>query len=440
VALRTKTGETDILGDFVLQENPFRGSAIYNVDEPERVYVRAMYGKQLDEFYRKFFILPLTKDSNKQAIGAVWSSHAGDAWGKGFGKSMLMAEESRCINADFGAEMLRTMEAEDEDIDTNPVLAGYCTFDESKEVKSFPAALLDAVVFILDSPHGDTTVHAELRRRILERVEHEPGYESEAIQRALLADLKKYKGLNVQLGHRALTGFMERLAHHDTQDLLNYVRHEGIGPRIKAAQGLTYVHVFNAFVSLAGIVYVAYFIDQIENFAKWQKKNQDRSIKVLREAMCQTSPTAQMASFVFQMHIAAQRAIEDWWNSEHLPSLDYNKAVNSTRVVDLKGLTTCEEAADLAVAYLEKKRPPGKTPPAPLHPFSDEIIEAVRVSVGGNPRKFLERLGDVVEHAVTKKEKRIDLSFIQSLLGDDDANVGGTAGMEDEDDFENPER
>jgi len=67
--------------------------------------------------------------------------------------------------------------AVEEDIVENPFLAGYCTFDQGKDVKTFPAALLDAVAFILESESGESsTVHLELRRRILERIDAEEGY------------------------------------------------------------------------------------------------------------------------------------------------------------------------------------------------------------------------------------------------------------------------
>jgi hypothetical protein len=428
--IRQRSVMTD---DFGLSENPFRGSQIYNVDQPG-VYVPEMYGEQLDEFYRKFFLLPLGKKTNKQVIGAIWSSHAGDDWGKGFGKSMMMAEESKRIDADFGQAMLERAAVGKEDIVANPVLAGYCTFDEAKGVRSFAAALLDAVIFILESRHGQGTVHNELRRRLAEKIEANDGYEGEEVKQALLKELRGFRGLNVQLTHPTLNGFVDRLCADDTGDLVNYIRHE-IGPRIKATQGFNYVHVFNAFVGLAGIVYVVYFIDQIENFARWVRK-QDREIKILRESMCQTSPTSELASFVFQMHFRAERAIEDWWNSEHLPSLSFNKPLNVTRVVDLKGLQTTDEAVALAARYLQESRAEGPKVTINLHPFSEDVIEAVRTATRGNPRKFLETLSSILDHAELEQHRRIDLTFIQPLLGED---VGEEVGEEDED-YSNPER
>lgn len=428
-----------VLSDvFGLRENPFRASHIYNVDKPD-VFVPEMYGEQLEEFHRKFFLLPLGKESNKQVIGALWSSHKGDDIGKGFGKSMLMAEESRRINMDFGRAMLEQAEVGEQDIEENPVLAGYCTFDESKGIKSFPATLLDAVIFILESKYGeDSTVHAELRRRLIEKLDAPEGYENEEIKKALLKHLQKYRGLNIQFSHATLDGFIDRLCHPDTDDLVQFIRHEGIGPRIKATQGFNFVHVFNAFASLAGIVYVAYFIDQIENFASWTGKR-DREVKVLRESMCQTSPTAEMSSFIFQMHIRAEEAIENIWTNEDLPSLSFNKKINGARIVYLVGLRTTAEAVDLVTHYLDKCRKEGVKVPNPLHPFTEDVIEAVRLAANGNPREFLESLFDILNQAEAENQKKIDLTFVQRLL-DDDGDGEDVSEDDEETDLSNPER
>jgi len=426
-----------VLSDvFGLRENPFRSSMVYKVDNPDP-FVPEMYGEQYEEFHRKFFILPLGKENNKQVIGALWSSHQGDDLGKGHGKSMLMGEESRLINKDFGRAMMELAEVGEQDIEENPVLSGYCTFDKSKGIQTFPAALLDAVAFILESKYGDDgTVHAELRRRIIARHELDEDCASEEMKRALLKELRKNRSLNIQLTHATLNGFIDRLCDHDTGDLVWFIRQEGIGPRIKATQGFNFVHVFSTFVSLAGIVYVTYFIDQIENFASWTRK-QDQEVKVLRESICQTSPTAEMSSFIFQMHIRAEAAIENMWKSEHLPSLSFNKPMNASRVVCLKGLGSTAEAADLAAVYIAPARKPDFKAPSPTFPFTDEVIEAVRSAVNGNPRTFLETLFNVLNQAELQGEKKLDLTFVQPLLDDVGEEVSDDGQDED---YSNPER
>jgi hypothetical protein len=434
--IKLKSNGKDLMTEvFLLKEKPFRTSEIFSIDR-QGTYVPEIYGEQFEEFYKKFFLMPLSRDSNKQVIGAVWSSHTGDSVGKGYGKSYLMAQEAIRINSDFGAAKLRHFDVEAEDIAQNPFLAGYCTFDQSKEVKSFPAALLDAVAFILESESGDSNVHRALRERIAQRIDADDGYLSEAILRALHKELRKYRGLNLQLTHATVEKFMQGLCHDDTGELVHFIRHQ-IGPRIKAGQGFNFVHIFNAFLKLAGVVYVVYFVDQIENFARFAR-NQERDLKILRESICQTSPTDQMASFVFQMHVHALQAIEGWWdNIEHLPSLDPKKLINASRIVDLQGLETKQEAEVLAARYLADNRVLGGKPPHPLHPFDPEIVEAVRQSVNGNPRRFLEKLGDILDNAIVSNCKKIDLTFVTPLLEDD---TEALAFADEEDDLSNPER
>jgi hypothetical protein len=433
--LRLKGSPNLLRDEFFLDGNPFRTSQIYNPDSPG-TYVREMYGKQLDEFHQKFFVLPLQKEQNRQVIGAVWSSHAGNSLGKGYGKSMLMAEESKLINQDFGGALLRQVGADPEDIGNYPFLAGYCTFKTASEIKSFPAALLEAVTFILSTEDEDgATAHQRLLDRLVARDDVDDAYPGESIRSLLWKELARYSGLSLQLRHKTVAGFIDRLCHDDTAALIQFIKSE-IGPRIKASQGFNFVHIFNAFAGLAGIVYIAYFVDQEENFAKWARQ-QDRDVKILRESICQTSPTADMCSFIFQMHISAAQAIEDWWKNEHLPSLDYDKPINRTRVLDLKGLESIKEATALTSKYLQTARIDGAKVQNPLHPFSKEVIEAVLKATKGNPREFLETMGAILDQAVEQKERRIDLGFVEPLLADhDDSDEVPT----DDEDFDNEER
>jgi len=119
------------------------------------------------------------------------------------------------------------------------------------------------------------------------------------------------------------------------------------------------------------------------------------------------------------MHIEAQHAIEDWWdNIEHLPSLDAKKKINSTRIVDLKGLASKKEAILVVSKIHSQNRAPKAKIPNPLHPFNEDIIEVVRRSESGNPRQFLQTLGAILEHAVSDNRVKLDLAYVQPLLED----------------------
>src|SRR5262245_48705003 len=129
------------------------------------------------------------------------------------------------------------------------------------------------------------TIHRELRRRICARIDAEEGFEGSSIRRHLERRLRGYQSLGLQLTHKKIKEFIDGLCDDDTAQLLAAI--DEIGPRVKASQGFHFVHIFNTFLLLAGVEYVVYFVDQIENFAKYTRK-QDQDIRVLREAICET--------------------------------------------------------------------------------------------------------------------------------------------------------
>lgn len=200
------------------------------------------------------------------------------------------------------------------------------------------------------------------------------------------------------------------------------------------------MHIFNAFANLAGIVHVVYFVDQIENFAKYARQ-QERDVRILRESMCSTSPTADMSSFIFQMHINAQRVLEPIWQTEHLPSIDYAHPLTQTRIIDLRGLSSKDHACQVTARLLETKRPPNAKPPTALHPFNADVLELVRQACDGNPRKFLEMLDTILVQAKADNPKSIDLTYVRPLVDEAAHQYRVTdEGKEDDDDLSNPIR
>jgi hypothetical protein len=118
MALARKGNTRDVYRDIFCLTGGFKVADMYNPENPGH-YARAMYGKQLREFHQKFFVGPLDRGNGHQTIGAVWSSHSGESEGRGFGKSMMMSEESKRVNLDFGANILREFDVRDEDVAPN---------------------------------------------------------------------------------------------------------------------------------------------------------------------------------------------------------------------------------------------------------------------------------------------------------------------------------
>src|SRR6266581_1932202 len=92
--------------------NPFPGRATY-AEDSQIVYVPEMFGPQRSEFLRKFVKAPL--EIGQPLLGAVWSVIPGDPKARGFGKSTLMGEEAKLINADFGLSALTLLDVSEDE-------------------------------------------------------------------------------------------------------------------------------------------------------------------------------------------------------------------------------------------------------------------------------------------------------------------------------------
>ena len=88
--------------DFYLQVNPFNSASIYDPANPGS-YEPRMYGAASRRVLPEVF--SPARDEQAQVIGAIWSSQLSSDW-RGFGKSMLMAEESKRICRDLASRCL----------------------------------------------------------------------------------------------------------------------------------------------------------------------------------------------------------------------------------------------------------------------------------------------------------------------------------------------
>ena len=96
-----------------------------------------------------------------------------------------------------------------------------------------------------------------------------------------------------------------------------------------------------------------------------------------------------------------------------------------------------KEAIALAKRYLKDFRIDEERPTDGLHPFPVEVVAVVRDAAKGNPRKFLEILGQILDHAIAEQQPSIDLLLVEPLLGED---YQDDTSEDEEDDLDNVER
>jgi hypothetical protein len=401
-----------------LLKNPFPGNATYGEDS-QHVYVPEMFGEQRREFLRKFILSPL--ENGQPLIGAVWSVVPGDPEARGFGKSTLMGEEAKIINQDFGKETLTFLGVSEKDIQANPILCSYVSFNTKSQggIGNIDAAAFHLTRFLLRQEHeGGSTIHRALRERaaakLLEQDRASPGAETDAIVHAVR---ERFRKLAVTIDIRnLLEDYLHHLASPNTEALQRFLVDE-VGTWHHDRNGLKYLQIFVAFAEIAGVEHMTFFVDQVEDFtAQAGSAKLQKNVKIIRDALIETEPFASRVSFVFQFHPDAYEKLKDAWLHEDLRSLAWDDPLNSPYVVVLKGLDTFNAAQLLADRCLNHPSVVSPNRTAGVYPFTDAALKVVWEATRPRPRWFLRVLHDLLQLAKDQRAQVIDESFIAGKL------------------------
>jgi len=378
-----------------------------------------MFGPQRPEFLRKFVLAPL--QNMQPLIGAVWSVSVGDPEARGFGKSMLMAEESKIINSDFGLSTLTSLGVSEEDAQSSPILAGYVSFDVRAYggISSIDAAAFHLARFILRGrdDQGISTL-AKLKERAAARLLAEGKATVGNENAAIVAAVKErfIRLANTVDIRNLLEDYIFHLAAGDADALEEFLASE-VGTWHHDRNGLKYLQILVVFADLAGIDHFTFFIDQVEDFtfvagpAKIQK-----NIKIIRDALIEAEPFSSKSSFVFQLHPIAWEKLRDAWEHEDLPSLEYDDALTEPRVVVLKGLEELGTARVLAEGILNHPSVVLPNRRDSITPFTDQGLKLVWEAAKRNPREFLRTLNLLLELGNNQQIPSLDETFIAPKL------------------------
>ena len=140
-------------------------------------------------------------------------------------------------------------------------------------------------------------------------------------------------------------------------------------------------------------------------------------------------------SCVVTMHPRAVPAINEMWTLADLPRYEHDREENRNRVVVLEPLRTHNKVVRLLRSYLD----PSRSAPAahPLHPFTDEAIDAILTRSDGKPRDILRLAHELVQTGATENWDEIDgaaaARVLDTISFDDDLDLPtpgtATAGM-----------
>jgi hypothetical protein len=401
-----------------IRGNAFPGKGTYAEDN-QTVYVPEMFGPQRKEFLRKFVKAPL--ENGQPLMGAVWSVIPGDPKARGFGKSTLMGEEAKLINADFGLSALTTLDVSEDEARQNPVLASYVSFNTKANdgIASIDAASFHLVRFLLRSQGTcGAKVLQLLRERAAARLVQEgkavAGQEKDAIVREVKA---RFRTLAVSIDiHNLLAEYLDHLASGETDALDNF-----LSSKVTAwhhnRNGLKYLQIFVVFAELADIQHFTFFVDQVEDFtSESQPAKIRKNVKIIRDALLESEPFASRASFVFQLHGDAYKRLRDAWTHEDLQDLNWNSPLNEPFIVMLTGLDNAESAILLTERCLNHASIalPGRKPG--IWPFTEASVRKVWQATKPRPRAFLRSMNLLMQLAKDARAATIDERFVNPKL------------------------
>jgi hypothetical protein len=402
-----------------LTRNPFPGNATYGEDS-QLVYVPEMFGDQRNEFLRKFVVAPL--QNGQPLLGAVWSVVPGDPAARGFGKSTLMGEEAKRINSDHGLSTLMSLGVSEIEARENPILAGYVSFNTKAQggISSIDAAAFNLVRFILRNASSEAapSTHQRLQQmaaaRLVKQGRAIPGHEAEAIVQAVKDRFRSF-AVSVDI-RNLLDQYLNYLASPDT-DALNKFLFNSVGTWHHDRNGLKYLQILVVFGELAGIQHFTFFVDQVEDFTSIADvKKIHKNVKIIRDALLETEPFSSLASFIFQLHPAAQQRLRDAWRHEDLRSLDIEDPLNEPVIVVLEGLDKFPEARLLAERCLNSPQMIASNRKSGIMPFTEAALHRIWEATRPRPRYFLRALHQVLQLASDKKRDVIDETFVTPLL------------------------
>ena len=407
--------------EWKLKSNPFPSEAIARLGGDDRrenglLFDPKVLSEKVEEAAEKFV---LGAAYSGLRFGYLWSLGVGlEGDARGFGKSSLMQYLVERVNGDFGRRVFLETGLEEEDADEHPLCAVLASFDMAN-ARSLNAVFYEAARYACRFRRDDDspTLAERLRERLVKIVGTD---DTEQLVGAVAKEQEKLRGRT--LGP-PVEEFLQLLCTGDSQKLAQFV--DNVTPTKRARSGAIYLATLLIMAKAAGIKHVLLCCDQLEDFASTTTSRQKRTLETerFRDYILELQPMCDMLSCVVTMHPRATQAIGDAWRLADLPSYDHDREENRHRVVILKSLDDVARVKDLLSSYLQAFRTEEPPQGEPLHPFTDEAVEALHARSGGKPRDILRKANALVETGAEGNWQVIDgkraIGVLDSLAADD---------------------
>jgi hypothetical protein len=380
-----------------LEHNPFPPEAIrrQNAEQP---YSPNIFSEEENAFRRKFIRGGVR---GGPAIGFLWSH--GLRADTGFGKTTLMQEMSKEINADLGETTLEKAGAKK---GAQPPIASAFSNLNSLNASGLYPVLFNAVLDLANGPEPDAqSVFDRAYERIVAQTGDNPEEIAEWIRDAWMTIGGTGGPLRTELVEAFAWGRSKKLKEQLT----------AVSPTSRLRNGLQYLDFALAVLAAAGIDHLFLMIDQLEDLATNRSitaPKRSREIGRIRDLL-ESAPYATRLHMIFTFHDRAAQVLDRFWEENRLPPFEASSS-NTAAVVVLRGLKDDEQAKELLRVYIEEARS------APveddLMPFEPAAIGVLRDVSDGRPGILLSRAYELLNAAAEQTLPTISGTFARQYF------------------------
>jgi hypothetical protein len=374
---------------FGLDENPFPGEGINSPAETER-YSDLVFPEETREFRLKMIRGGL---QGGRKTGFLWSmSPTGED--TGFGKTTLMRNTARAINADFGAAVQENLGIKPERI--KPIVGTFAELNEQNRNGLYP--VLFAATQNLAA--GPGAVMPAIRQELLAKADSDKDAMWDMITKSQLQVAPSGQALRRDI----LDAFVDDDA--GLAELLS-----GVSDASRLRNGIQYFTGALYILAAAGIGKVFLMLDQLEDLGKkgaLSAAKRRREIGRIRD-MLEQEPFASRLHMSFTFHEAAARNLDLDWGANRLPSFDPSPA-NASAVVVLRGLQSEQQVEELLKVWMEPVRNE-HAGPTPISPFTPDVLGVLRSVSQGRAGVLLNRASELLYAGAEAQVGEIDGAF-----------------------------
>lgn len=384
-----------------LDANPFPLEAI---SDSENGPYAELYPDETSELQGKFIRGGV--DGGK--LFYLWSRGAYDD--TGFGKTRLMRHLRTKINHDLGNQVLAEAGMKPE---RRPLIAAaYATLNGTTTTSLYQIYFAAVTDLNAGHEHGEAPLAAALRL-IKEKLAEEREVTPELVREQAVIDAVVTARRAMAPGGSPLRSDLVKAFAVGTHALK--VALEEVSEATRMRSGMQFLDFALAALGAAGINDLFIFIDQLEDLATnpaITTTKRGREIGRIRDVL-EEQPYARRLHQVLTFHGSAARKLGTYWTTHRLPRFDV-AADNMSAIVELRGMTSDDQAREVLKVYLEQRR--SEKIDDEMTPFEPGAITVLRKVSQGRVGMLLHRAHGLFHAAAERGLETIGADFANEFF------------------------